>query len=426
MAHWEHRDQPRWKEFRFNQPYETGLARLRSEVLGKTDFDPATLWQWGTMQAMAVLEILKTVEAELGEKGQALVHKALRNIGLDIGRHVLAGTTIPEGMTPAEFSSFYATVINRIVYASLEEARIEGDEQASFDIVWCPHQDHYGAFDCRVQRYFVEGMIDAARELARSAPISPRARSTAPRSRPDPPRAASPRAAEATAHPLPIVHYGPFVMSSREEIQQAIRDYQRTGFGGWPWKDAGRFAKHIDGSPVMNGFITGDESEGRRGGGRLSAMAAPGAEDAWTPRTRQFAGGPRFARTPRRGHAERRPLHVLRVARPGLRASRAGDHRAPSRRARAPRDLPPHRARRARQGAAALRGRGAAPLLAVRDPGVWILARRVPEVPEGNRRRARVQVSRSVPLLLGERCAGRRRTWWTTCCPGTSGCGNGC
>jgi len=67
MAHWEHRPEPRWKEFRFNQPYAKGLARLREEVLGKTDFDPATLWQWGTMQAMAVIEILKAAEAELGE-----------------------------------------------------------------------------------------------------------------------------------------------------------------------------------------------------------------------------------------------------------------------------------------------------------------------------------------------------------------------
>ena len=53
----------------------------------------------------------------------------------------------------------------------------------------------------------------------------------------------------------PVVQYGPFVMNSREEIQQAIRDYQRTGFGGWPWpsddpvhaRDAGRFAKHTAG-----------------------------------------------------------------------------------------------------------------------------------------------------------------------------------
>jgi hypothetical protein len=166
MPHWQDRPEPRWKDFRFNQPYAKGLKRLREEVLAKTDFDPATLWQWGTMQAMALVEVLKACEATFGARGQEVVFGALQRIGLDVGRQILAGTTPPEGITGEEFASFYATVINRIAYASLEAPRIDGEGRASFDILWCPHQDHYAAFDCRVQRYFVQGMLDAAREHA--------------------------------------------------------------------------------------------------------------------------------------------------------------------------------------------------------------------------------------------------------------------
>ena len=164
MPHWDHRPEPRWKEFRYNQPYAKGLARLKTEVLGKTDFDPATLWQWGTMQAMALIEVLKGCEERFGAEGQKLVYEALRKTGRDIGRQILDGASWPEELSEAEFVSFYATVINRIAYASLEDPRIDAEDKVTFDIVWCPHQDHYQAFDCRVQRYFVQGMIDAAQD----------------------------------------------------------------------------------------------------------------------------------------------------------------------------------------------------------------------------------------------------------------------
>lgn len=164
MAHWDRRDEEAWKDFVFNQPYEKGLRRLREEVLAKTDFDPSVLWIWGNMQAMAVIRILKDCEREFGERGQQVVKEALRQVGLDIGRQVLEGVARPEGISEAEFASFYATVINRIVYASLEDPTIDADDEVSFHILWCPHQDYYSAFDCRVQRYLVQGMLDALRE----------------------------------------------------------------------------------------------------------------------------------------------------------------------------------------------------------------------------------------------------------------------
>ena len=164
MAHYDHRKEASWKDFRFNFPFAVGLERLREEVLAKTDFDPSVLWIWGTMQAMAVIGILKACERAFGARGQEVVAGAIREVGLDVGRQMMEGLEGVGGMTDAEVASFFATVVNCIAYASLEEPSIDSEEEVSFHILWCPHQDCYGAFDCRVQRYFVQGMLEAVRE----------------------------------------------------------------------------------------------------------------------------------------------------------------------------------------------------------------------------------------------------------------------
>ena len=59
----------------------------------------------------------------------------------------------------------------------------------------------------------------------------------------------------------PVVQYGPFVMTSEEEIHKAFIDYRKDQFGGWPWSRSdpvhppsqGRFARYADGTEEHRG-----------------------------------------------------------------------------------------------------------------------------------------------------------------------------
>lgn len=56
----------------------------------------------------------------------------------------------------------------------------------------------------------------------------------------------------------PVAKYGPFVMNTDEELQNAMNEFRTTQFGGWPWRypdhthevNRGRFAQYPDGTVI--------------------------------------------------------------------------------------------------------------------------------------------------------------------------------
>ena len=153
-----------WERTKFGTAYKTGVERLRKDVLSKPDFDPAVLFQWGQMMSLGVLQILKDVEEKFGIEGQKVVGEAMGKVGRDAARQMLEGAEIPPDLSPAEIMSLVATYGNTILWASLEDPWLVNENECGFDILWCPLQDAYKPFDCRVQRYFVQGIIDYVAE----------------------------------------------------------------------------------------------------------------------------------------------------------------------------------------------------------------------------------------------------------------------
>jgi hypothetical protein len=155
------REEKTFSTVRLGTPYAEAVDHFRQATEGRKDFDPAVLFVWGTMQAKAVLNILKAVEESFGEAGQEVVRKAVNQAGYEAAEDFLKNSHFPEDLDEMELISYLVTGINTVLYASLERPWISTEKRCEFDILWCPHQDVYTAFDCRVQRYFVEGMIRA-------------------------------------------------------------------------------------------------------------------------------------------------------------------------------------------------------------------------------------------------------------------------
>jgi hypothetical protein len=137
---------------------------MRDRTLNAGPFDPARLYKWGQMMALAVIRMTEGVERRFGAEGQAVISEALAELGREIGREVLRGATIAPGTRDIEAISAVVTYVNEEVWASPEVPRVVSDDLCICDILWCPHQDHYRPFDCRVQRYIVQGLLEAFEE----------------------------------------------------------------------------------------------------------------------------------------------------------------------------------------------------------------------------------------------------------------------
>lgn len=174
------RKDPGWNKVKFGEPFKKALDRFREEVLGRDDFDPTSLLQFGLFMSMAVINILKEAEKNFGIDGQKMVNDALIKTGYEVGKQILKDIKIQLDISDIELMSFFATIINTQAWTSIEDPRIVNDDECSFDILWCPLQDVYSAFDCRVQRYLVQGLINYFREVYTKSDFQVEFKSTIP------------------------------------------------------------------------------------------------------------------------------------------------------------------------------------------------------------------------------------------------------
>lgn len=144
--------------------FAPSTSKLRQAALSRDDYDPARLFKWGQMMALAVVRMMEGAEKAFGARGQEVMNNVLVDLGRVMGREILDSFSIVPGTKDIEAVSNFVTYINEEVWASPEIPKILSDSECICDVLWCPHQDHYKPFDCRVQRYIVQGLLEAFQE----------------------------------------------------------------------------------------------------------------------------------------------------------------------------------------------------------------------------------------------------------------------
>lgn len=149
---------------KLSRHFAGSTSKLRKQALSREDYDPARLFKWGQMMALAVVRMMEGTEKAFGAKGQEIMNQVLVDLGREIGREVLKNCAIAPQIKDIEAISKFVSYVNEEVWASPEIPKILSDSECVCDVLWCPHQDHYKPFDCRVQRYIVQGLLEAFQE----------------------------------------------------------------------------------------------------------------------------------------------------------------------------------------------------------------------------------------------------------------------
>ena len=154
----------RRKKLSLRWPYEKSAELVRDKALSRPEFDPAVLAVWGQVQANMLLELTKAIEGRFGAAGQEMYRQAFSKVGRDVATQMLDGVELPQDLSAIELVSLFFTWMNEVPRASIEESSIDSPDECSFHIHYCPYEAYFGKFDCRINRYLFEGMLEVAHE----------------------------------------------------------------------------------------------------------------------------------------------------------------------------------------------------------------------------------------------------------------------